>query len=104
MIGLSNKYAEVFDLFGAVAAPNCAQQSAMGNNFSGTAGEVYKQIKFFRGEMHFPVLHGHLMRSRSILKSPASMTVGSSLSEVAVRHKFARTRASSSSMPNGLVA
>src|SRR5262249_32188270 len=61
---LANKYTQIFDLFGAVASPDCAQQCTVGNNFSRATGKVYKKIKFFGSEMYFLALKHYLMGSQ----------------------------------------
>src|SRR5215469_3272187 len=46
------KHAQVFWLFDAVVAPDCRQQSAMGDHFAWMLGQIEQQIKFLGCEMH----------------------------------------------------
>src|SRR5271169_6956756 len=50
---LAHEHAEILHLLGALTAPDCAEQSAVVDDFAGTARQENQQIEFFRSEPHF---------------------------------------------------
>ncbi len=97
---LADKDAKVLWLVRRLRSPDRGQQGAMRNHLAGMSRQVKQQIEFLGRQVDGLPATSMLWAAASITKSP--VTMADSVRSGA-RRRWARTRASSSWMLNGLV-
>src|SRR5262249_46024538 len=67
---LADKYAQVFDLLGAMTSPDRSQQGTMSDDLSRMAGEIDQQIELLGGEMDLASPDSYLVGRQINAKVP----------------------------------